>query len=199
MVNAISIDKNDNIWFSKKGYGISKFDGNTWTTYSTVNSNLPSNFYSTITIDNNNNKWFGDEFEGRVIKYNDTIWEVHSVPNPHPTYKMLGVTAINIDFDGNAWIEVPLSGVFKFDGTNWSTILGHASVYSLVIDIYGYKWVGYQVMWIGGGISKFDGNKWTNYDTDNSGIIDNWVTCIVIDKQGNKWIGTRSGVSVFNH
>lgn len=195
-VQAISIDPQNNIWFSKRGYGLSKFDGANWTSYSTTNCGLPSNYISTIAINNKNIKWFGDEFEGRVTRYDDKSWNLYTIPNPTPAVAMLGISAMAIDVKGNAWIEVPLSGVFKFDDTNWITILGDANVHSLAIDNKGYGWVGYQV-WFGGGVSKFDGEKWVNYNIDNSGIINNWITCIAIDKQGNKWIGTRVGVSVF--
>ena len=44
------------------------------------------------------------------------------------------------------------------------------------------------------GVSKFDGTTWTTYTTAD-GLVDNNVTAIAIDAQGNKWFGTYNGVS----
>ncbi|MFQ6066176.1 MAG: two-component regulator propeller domain-containing protein, partial [bacterium] len=40
---------------------------------------------------------------------------------------------------------------------------------------------------------KFDGETWTVYDTDNSGLPYDSVYALAIDQQGNKWIGTDGG------
>lgn len=40
--------------------------------------------------------------------------------------------------------------------------------------------------------------QWITYDTTNSGLINNFVFSVAIDKQGNKWFGTYGGVSEFN-
>jgi Bacterial Ig-like domain (group 2)/Two component regulator propeller len=41
--------------------------------------------------------------------------------------------------------------------------------------------------------------RWTNYNTSNSGLINDTVYAIAIDAQGNKWIGTEKGLSKFNN
>ncbi|MGE5497808.1 MAG: T9SS type A sorting domain-containing protein, partial [Syntrophothermus sp.] len=48
-----------------------------------------------------------------------------------------------------------------------------------------------------GGLAKFDGDKWTVYRHSNSEIPDSWVYSVALDQQGNKWIGTGNGLSVF--
>ncbi|RJP64835.1 MAG: T9SS C-terminal target domain-containing protein [Ignavibacteriales bacterium] len=45
---------------------------------------------------------------------------------------------------------------------------------------------------------KFDGTCWAIFNTDNSGLPDNYIYSIAIDKDNNKWIGTSEGLSVFN-
>jgi ligand-binding sensor domain-containing protein len=41
--------------------------------------------------------------------------------------------------------------------------------------------------------------KWTTFDTANSGLAGNSVIAIAVDKQGNKWFGTDGrGVSKFD-
>ena len=74
---------------------------------------------------------------------------------------------------------------------NWllyqqSNALPSIDIHAVTFDKQGGVWVG-----TGGGLSKFDGKKWTTYNTVNSGIPTNYVTSVVIDLQGNKWIGTE--------
>jgi ligand-binding sensor domain-containing protein len=58
------------------------------------------------------------------------------------------------------------------------------------------------VLWIGGngvGLYKYDGENLTHFTTDNSGLPDNYVTSVVVDREGNKWIGTYGeGVARYN-
>lgn len=65
---------------------------------------------------------------------------------------------------------------------------------AIAIDVKGNKWFG---IW-SKGVSKFDGDIWTNYNTNNSGLADNFVSAIAIDAQDNKWFATNSGVSKFD-
>jgi tetratricopeptide (TPR) repeat protein len=52
-------------------------------------------------------------------------------------------------------------------------------------------------VWIGtygDGVAQFDGkDKWKVYKSTNSGLIDDLIRSIAIDKEGNKWIGTLFG------
>ena len=40
--------------------------------------------------------------------------------------------------------------------------------------------------------------NWTIYNTSNSNLPFNWIFTIVIDAQGNKWIGTAGGLAKFD-
>jgi hypothetical protein len=80
--------------------------------------------------------------------------------------------------------------------TNYKTADGLVNdyVYAITIDSQGNAWIGTSV-----GVSKFDGDNWTNYTIANSGLATDRVNAIAIDKQGNKWIGTwGGGVSKFD-
>jgi len=71
--------------------------------------------------------------------------------------------------------------------------LGSASVNHIFQDSKGYIWFANQL----GGISRFDGRNFITLTTAN-GLINNDATYITEDKLGNIWIGTASGVSMFN-
>jgi ligand-binding sensor domain-containing protein len=81
--------------------------------------------------------------------------------------------------------------------TKWITYTNSqlsTGVNTIAIDGQGNKWFGTT----GGGVSKFDGTRWTTYNSDNSSLLNNLVTTIAIDPLGNNWFGTVSGVSKFD-
>jgi hypothetical protein len=73
-VQAITADKEGNLWFGTKGGGISVFDGNKWTSYTTANG-LNSNNILCLTVDNEGVVWIGTDdgvasfTAGNIISY----------------------------------------------------------------------------------------------------------------------------------
>ena len=47
-----------------------------------------------------------------------------------------------------------------------------------------------------GGISKFDGSNWTEYNKKN-GVSHNFVMDSFVDSKGNIWFGTKNGITKF--
>ncbi len=68
------------------------------------------------------------------------------------------------------------------------------NITSSLLDASGNLWFG---TW-GGGISKFDGISFTNFNTAH-GLSNNLVHCLAQDRDGNIWIGTDGdGVSIYD-
>lgn len=65
---------------------------------------------------------------------------------------------------------------------------------AILLDQYDHLWVGHD-----GGLSCFDGSKWTAITTEN-GLPDNRVNAIAEDSHGQIWAGTWGGaVKIENH
>jgi ligand-binding sensor domain-containing protein len=208
-VGAIAVDLEGFKWFGggpMGNYGVSKFDGVTWTTYTAANG-LANNYVTTIAVDKQGNKWFGTQ-GGGVSKFDGATWTTYTYSSTNTGLAGDWVNAIAIDKQGDKWFgarnyntqgRISNGGVSKFNDTTWTTYdtsMGLAGIFvsSIAIDSQGNKWIGTY----GSGISKFDGAIWTTYTT-NSGLVSNRVISVAIDKQGNKWFGTEgSGVSKFN-
>lgn len=124
------------------------------------------------------------------------------------TYSLDWINCITFQ-DDTVWIGSQ-GGVAKFlrDGTKLATYthadgLAANNVNSIAIDKDGNKWFGTGNIEHGstvrdGGVSKFDGVKWTTYNTYNSDLPGNRVTAITIDAFNNKWIAGNGGLSKFD-
>ncbi|MCL5019690.1 MAG: hypothetical protein M1426_04335, partial [Patescibacteria group bacterium] len=66
-------------------------------------------------------------------------------------------------------------------------------VTGIAIDNKGNKWFSTAF----GGVSKFDGTKWTAY-TQKDGLGFDVVNTVAIDRDGSLWFGTSLGVSKFD-
>lgn len=67
-------------------------------------------------------------------------------------------------------------------------------VIALEVDREGTVWAG---TW-GGGLSRFDGEKWTSYTTVE-GLPGNHIFMLHIDTTGQLWIGTNKGLAVWKN
>jgi ligand-binding sensor domain-containing protein len=88
--------------------GVSRYDGATWTTYTTIDG-LTSNFVYAISVDGAGRRWFGTH-PGGVSAFDDTTWTTYS------TAEGLGhsfVNAIAIDGADRRWFGTE-GGVSEF-------------------------------------------------------------------------------------
>ncbi len=82
----------------------------------------------------------------------------------------------------------------KYNFVNWTVEDGLIQSQASYIcqDKYRQLWIATE-----GGISKFDGRKFSGY-TALEGLIANKVTIVMCANDGNIWAGTNYGISIFN-
>ena len=102
-------------------------------------------------------------------------------------------TSLAIDGSGNKWIGTLLSGVRKFDGSNWTLFNetnGLPSKYVTSIVTNG------NIVYVGTkkGIAKYNNGNWSVFDTTNSQILSNVINTLFFSNN-TLWIGTNKGVS----
>lgn len=74
--------------------------------------------------------------------------------------------------------------------------LSNPHVKCILKDNQGFMWFGTNE-----GLNKFDGSNLTVYEnniTDSTSIINNSISTIIEDKDQNLWIGTATGVCIYN-
>jgi len=89
--------------------------------------------------------------------------------------------------------NLPLAQPGTWETYTTSDGLASDYVQAMAMDGEGNMWFG-----TNRGVSVFDGENWTTYDTSNSELVWKSVSAIAIDAQGNKWFGTKWGVSKFD-
>ena len=118
------------------GGGLTKFDGENWTTYTIYNSGLTSNTIFDILVDSVDHIWIGTYAGGLVRFDRKDEWLVYNTITSGISSNTVSV--INIDAKGNKWIGHLLSGisVFREGGVIISEILdSHTSILkSFILD-----------------------------------------------------------------
>jgi signal transduction histidine kinase/ligand-binding sensor domain-containing protein/CheY-like chemotaxis protein/HPt (histidine-containing phosphotransfer) domain-containing protein len=80
---------------------------------------------------------------------------------------------------------------------NWQIPEGlpQTSAQALARTPDGFLWVGTQE-----GLARFDGAKFTTFDTENEPALPNKIISVLfVDSAGRLWIGTRSGLAIFEN
>ncbi len=210
------LDSKGNLWFASNGGGVFFFDGKTFTNY-TKKDGLNSNQVFSIIEDNKNNLWYGTQnglikynrkrFEHIQLPYQDTtsgwIGKVYPVLNPN------AVHSLATDNNDNLWIGTAGGGAYEYDRKNFKSYL--TEIGRKQEDSLYHNWIPFirkdnkGNIWFAsmthGGVSRFDGDKFTNFSI-NDGLSDDMVRTIFSDKSGNLWFGfngnRNSGLTVYD-
>ena len=106
-VGFVAVDNDNILWLNCRdsrypdkyglefGFGLTRFDGTRWTTYSRSNSPIPSNCLYDIKIDADNNKWMAAAGDVGIASFNGTDWHTYNVDNSGIAFNE--VTRITID------------------------------------------------------------------------------------------------------
>jgi ligand-binding sensor domain-containing protein len=217
--NDILVDTNGIIWRAMNGLGMQTFDGTDWSIYTPTNSGLSGVFYKSMIIDKKNNKYISTQ--NSTVKFDDVNWtalgsgslNTMMVDNDslfvgyyegiakfdgknwiEYNFKISNVCSIAKDKKGNLWIASD-QGLVKYDGKKRtiydSTYTGfmNNAVFKIAVDENDVIWL----ISINGELSKFDGTNWKFINQFY--YLGDWnnPTSLLIDKYGNKWMGTRGG------
>ena len=179
-VQAVAFDHDGVGWFGTY-CGISSFNGNVWTNYTTGRDignyhELPFTVYGTG-VDHNNTKWFTTRFG--IMSFDGYAWETYSKNDSLSFDRFFHDVAI--DHDNVKWFAA-VNCVWSFDGTEWKRYtvddgLVYNGVKSIAVDHNNIKWFGTEY-----GISSFDGSNWITYTEGNGQPIEKItslpLTCI---------------------
>ncbi len=122
----------------------------------------------------------------------------HLRPRKWHHYALGQRNAKALAFNGKyLWIGTS-KGLIRYDTTTADQVIVYGTsngllsdgIFSLMPDKEGNMWVGTY----GGGLSKFDGERWTNYNVPD-GLADAFIYDILFLPDGTMWIATWSGAN----
>lgn len=162
------------------------------------------NAVQSVAVDLNGVYWAGtfnhDVFNGYLWNYNGNVW-TYSRLTDHNLFSSFP-DVLRVDDNNILWMGTKgTTGgtVVKIENGQWTVYdklnsgFTGGGVTSITFE-GSKKWIG-----TGNGLILFDGENWSEFKTNNSGLPDDYVTDVAIDKFGNKWITTISGgLAVYN-
>jgi len=177
------------IWSRTEGRGYDRLcilDGDTWTSFDTSNSEMQYERIGGVAVDQYGVAWI-------------STWHMETTGFGQYEYHCGGL----VSYNGFDWVRYTPTD----SGLGWNLIQ------DIAIDAAGRKWVAAtdaahynpydrrKRAVQGGtcGVSVFDGDEWTNYDSTNSGLPSTGVRKITIDHEDRIWFDlNEGGLCVFN-
>ena len=194
-VECIDVDINNNVWLGTS-VGVQMFDGSSGIVYDMANyPGMLSDNIKVISGTSNGDIWIGTDYGANqlISGVSGFMWLPFNSANGLNNNQ---VYSIDEDGFGRIWVGTH-AGVSYYNGSTWSSYgnpnLHWSGVNGTAFDENGEQWFASPL----GGITHKDGGSFIPYDTSN-GLLSQNVTDLEIDNQGNKWIGTGSGMSVLN-
>lgn len=164
--------------------GISVFDSKS-ETFTNYVKELVNEWVYGLDVDSKDNIWIGTE--GGVNMYDGKTWKTwtHKDGLGAPNAENLPIS-INTGLGTRSRHDLSVM-------EQGSPTYNPSYVFSLLVGKDDTVWVG---TW-GGGVSHFDGDKWTNF-TQKDGLAGNIVFSVAQDAKGVLWFGTNNGLSRFD-
>ncbi|NVO03493.1 MAG: T9SS type A sorting domain-containing protein [Bacteroidetes bacterium] len=195
-IRSIAIDLFGNKWLVSGEGVLYMYNGNTWKTFNSMNSPLPSSLLNTVAIDNLNNIWIGTWGKGVYELKNDTTTWVHLTMANGLCDSV--VTSITVDIQGDKWFGTANGGMAKYNAYGFTTYnIGNSNIpsnhiHSTNFDGQGNIWLGTDV-----GAAKYNGVNFTSYPINAATQISEFVFAIIPDNTGNIWFGTDKSLGKY--
>ena len=224
---SMTVDGEGNLWSASgrdvTGVGFYKYDGVNWTNYNqNTIAQLPSNAYHVVYAASDNTIYFGNWGHGftkvsgnQFISYDTTGTGMIGIP---ATPNFLVISGLGVDSKNNLWVLNYWPG----DGSALSLLTSNNEWYkyknpyesgltleqhfNLVIDQNNTKW--YNVLdsrkaglyfYNENGTLTNTGDDVFGYVNTFNGLNSNNINALVIDKRGELWVGTSSGVNILTN
>ncbi len=140
-VYAILEDHSGDLWFATSLAGVHRYDGQSWTHY-TSDDVLPGNNCRDMMEDPSGNIWIAIRNAG-VARFDGSEWTAWTVADGLPDKDASGLV---MDTDGNLWVGFDGGGIARFDGETWANLtiadgLGSNRIRDIIQDHAGNFWI----------------------------------------------------------
>jgi ligand-binding sensor domain-containing protein len=194
-VDTILVDSKGNVWFSTRGRGVVRFDGQNWRLFSTEDG-LANGGVNAIYEDKDGNLWFGGN--GNVTRFDGSVFKNFSIAEYQSVIPRPFIEDILQDNQGNIWVAAYQGGISRFDGANWRVFKTADGLPSDNAQAIFLADDGNPGVITDKGVCRFDGDRWQILTT-RDGLPEGKVRVAYRDDQGNLWFGsTKGGITRLN-
>jgi ligand-binding sensor domain-containing protein/AraC-like DNA-binding protein len=181
-INAITADWQGNLWVGTD-YGLNRINEDGIKIF-TTEAGLYDNLITSLTVDNWGDLWIGT-FRGGLAKFRDKIIHVYDYRDGLTN---LSVQALYVNQRGHLMIGT-LEGLYYLDREGKMIYPVSGTSYTPITSIIKK---GLESLWIGtmvDGIKQMKKLRFAN-QISVKGLPDDFVHCLLKDRDGNIWIGT---------
>jgi ligand-binding sensor domain-containing protein len=194
------LDKAGNIWFGTFNAGLYKYDGQSFTRFTTANG-LSSNSVLSLLEDREGNIWIGTgaglcRYDGKTIRPVHIPLPKNRRPNQYRSTH--NVFSILQDQKGRLWFAT-VDGVYVYDGHAFTPFIFQESGGGYMSSNPNVEYILEDragTIWMGGrgnqGIFRYDGKTITTLQVNEQQEF-NWAWPQVQDRQGNLWFSNWTG------
>ena len=189
-VKAVLQDKFGHLWIGTGGGGLCRFDGETFTTF-TTHDGLANDDVGALVEDNDGHLWFGTS-RGGLCRFDGERFTTFTTQDGLASNT---VTALKVGQKGLLWIGTH-RGMNRYDGARITPFSAGSDLVSKAIQVLatgvdGSLWIGTN----GGGVSRYDGFALQSL-LRKDGLASDKISAILRNRRGNMWIGTnQSGIT----
>ncbi|MFC1476705.1 two-component regulator propeller domain-containing protein [Fibrobacterota bacterium] len=168
-VRALALDSTGSLW-AGTNWGISRYNGLNWTTYTKENSNIGPCYKNSLAVDKDNNVWAGSWGFSTISIFNGMVWEYYNAIDPGAPQN--SINSIITDWRGKTLVGASWGILYADKDTSITdTTQGEFSVRDMVLDSIGNVWIATER----NGVYYFDGVSKTAYDSTNSVFPSNFI------------------------
>ncbi len=225
--SSMAVDNNGNLWCASGTdavlKGFYKFDGKTWTNYNTQTvPSLPSNAYYVAYAAPDNSVYLGS-WGGGFLRIKDGVMKEYDTTGTgmqgiQKTPQFLVITGFGVDSQNDLW-------VLNYGGVNLKTLnvlTPDSTWYNFYVPSTGFQYLfsfdhlaidQFDTKWFSttdgdkAGLYYFNENKtFTNSNDDvygylstNNGLNSTNINSIVVDQNGDVWVGSNLGVNIISN
>jgi ligand-binding sensor domain-containing protein len=188
--DVIFIDSKGKVWFSNRPDGVTRYDGENWTLFSSENG-LEARGVRAITEDKDGNLWFGS-YRG-LTSYDGSQFTSRTIEQYKGLVPPLYIQDIKIDTRGDIWIAAYGGGFGCYDGTDWEIYNPEEGLPGKNGRFIFFDREGNPGVVTAEGVSFLKGTDW-NLLTAEDGIPDGKIRALTTDDSGGVWFGSENGI-----
>jgi len=187
--DVIFVDSRGDVWFSTRGNGVNRFDGENWKLFSSVDG-MAEGGVNAITEDKDGNLWFGGSKD--ITRFDGSQFQVFTIKEYESIIPRPQIQDIRQDKQGSIWVAAHGGGISRYDGFSWRVFtpadgLPGINARSIFLDADGNVGVITDK-----GVSRFIGTDWQTLTTED-GLPDGEIRTVATDDAGNLWFGGAGG------